>query len=775
MHIPKSWFGYVIWGLFSIILFTNIAFSAIELSQNGTSSYSWPVTLLFVAGCVVLFSTASILLYKLFMKYVYPKIQDDSSENNNEKSFIQYVFLAIVLFFSVFIRFVTVLASGGTIQGDDTFYRLIADNLPMNLSVPSTNGVVIYSSFCKTVFHLFGNKAYALIAVQGILQILSTLFTFFAIKNSFGKFAGWLTLISLTVMPGFFLKITEINPVSLLIFFLSVYIWLLSKSVYYRNDRNSSSALRIILYILLGLFGAFISCYDISGLICVIISVYMFGLRPDIDDYEPESPDRKKSIRVSVFLISFIISFLLILTLFAPNEIVGISAIKEYFIQFIPTRGFDYQILSPNSGWWDSIPVLCMAFIWYISYLKEKSNNAIPFAFAAIIISVLHFLSLNIFSYLILYNYIWIILSSLGVLSISVFGDSTSNVLSKQRREERRAQREYRRSVEAGEKSIQLNTVPKEDISVAETVSAPLTSSKGYGIGLKSSEEKQEHVIVNKEPHIISKEEDNKPNGNITKTPSAVSKPAPESMPMKESFNNVIQKEEPGQPIVSAPLPQKTQTKEAHVPTITKEMLNNATEKQNQMPQPVKRIDIEPAGPEAASDNNQFLQNTIIKQNAPMRRGYRKPSQSTFSPEQLEQIKQHTNGSFDYHSVEKMSSRGDVQTSSETSLKNNFIHVIPDTRPVHPEAKPDTAATPSLPPLPTPPVNQTTPPVNQPSTPVATAQPTIQKEEKTRLIHNPLPGPKPHVAKELTYDYQPKDSEMDYDLKDLAGKDYFDI
>ena len=275
----------------------------------------------------------------------------------------------------------------------------------MNLSVPSTNGVVIYSSFCKTVFHLFGNKAYALIAVQGVLQILSTLFTFFAIKNSFGKFAGWLTLISLTVMPGFFLKITEINPVSLLIFFLSVYIWLLSKSVYYRNDRNSSSALRIILYILLGLFGAFISCYDISGLICVIISVYMFGLRPDIDDYEPESADRKKSVRVSVFLISFIISFLLILTLFAPNEIVGLSAIKEYFLQFVPTRGFDYQILSPNSGWWDSIPVLCTAFIWYISYLKEKSNNAIPFAFAAIFIFVLHFLSLNIFSYLILYNY----------------------------------------------------------------------------------------------------------------------------------------------------------------------------------------------------------------------------------------------------------------------------------------------------------------------------------------------------------------------------------
>ncbi len=771
MHIPKSWFGYVIWGLFSIILFTNIAFSAIELTQNGTSTYSWPVTLLFVAGCVVLVSIGSIFLYKLFMKYIYPKMQYESLDNNSEKSFIQYVFLAIVLFFSVFIRFITILASGGTIQGDDIFYRVITDNLPLNTSLPLANNVVIYSAFCKTVFNLFGNKVYALFAVQGILQILSILFTFFAIKNLFGKIAGWITFISLTVMPGFFLKLTEITPVSLMIFFLAVYIWLLSKSVHYRKDRNNSSAFRIILYILLGLFGAFISCYDISGLICVFISVFMFGIRPDIDDYEPESADQKKSVRITVYFISFIISFLLILTLFAPNEIVGISAIKEYFIQFIPARGLDYQLLSPNSGWWDSIPLLCTAFIWYLSYLKGKSNNVIPFAFATIFLFVLHFLSLDLFSYSILYNYIWIILSSLGVLSISVYGDTTSDILSKQRRAERKAQREYRRSVEAGEKSIQLNTVPKEDIAVTDDLSAPLTSSKGYGIGLKTSDEKQEHIIVNIDSHVISKEDDNEQKTKATKEVSIVSKPAPENMPMKESFNSTNQEEELKEPIVSAPLPQKIQTKEAHVPTITKEMLNSATEKQNQMPQPVKRVGAKSANPEESSENNQLLQNTIIKQNAPMRRGYRKPSQSTFSPEQLEQIKQHTNGSFDYHSVEKMSSRGDVQTSSETSLKNNFIHVIPDTRPVQPETKPENPTANSLPPLPPLP----TPPVRQPSTPVPTSQPAVQKEEKPRLIHNPLPGPRPHVAKELNYDYQPKDSEMDYDLKDMAGKDYFDI
>ena len=49
------------------------------------------------------------------------------------------------------------------------------------------------------------------------------------------------------------------------------------------------------------------------------------------------------------------------------------------------------------------------------------------------------------------------------------------------------------------------------------------------------------------------------------------------------------------------------------------------------------------------------------------------------------------------------------------------------------------------------------------------------KKQNDNFIKNPLPGPKPHVSKELSYDYDLKPSEMDFDLKDLQGKDYYDI
>ena len=48
-------------------------------------------------------------------------------------------------------------------------------------------------------------------------------------------------------------------------------------------------------------------------------------------------------------------------------------------------------------------------------------------------------------------------------------------------------------------------------------------------------------------------------------------------------------------------------------------------------------------------------------------------------------------------------------------------------------------------------------------------------ERKPKMIRNPLPGPKPHVAKELNYDYNPKPSEMEFDIVDLKGKDFFDL
>lgn len=46
-------------------------------------------------------------------------------------------------------------------------------------------------------------------------------------------------------------------------------------------------------------------------------------------------------------------------------------------------------------------------------------------------------------------------------------------------------------------------------------------------------------------------------------------------------------------------------------------------------------------------------------------------------------------------------------------------------------------------------------------------------EKKVQLIHNPLPGPKPHVKKQMTYDYTVPEDQMHFDVEH-PEKNYYD-
>ena len=52
---------------------------------------------------------------------------------------------------------------------------------------------------------------------------------------------------------------------------------------------------------------------------------------------------------------------------------------------------------------------------------------------------------------------------------------------------------------------------------------------------------------------------------------------------------------------------------------------------------------------------------------------------------------------------------------------------------------------------------------------------TVPDRNNSGFIKNPLPVPKPHVTRELAYDYDFKDEDLDFDITDMKGKDYYDI
>ena len=71
MNIKKTWIGYIIWGIFGIVLFANIGISgvAIERASEGTD-FLVPAFIMF--GSVIGAAVLIIVLFKLLSIFTHP-------------------------------------------------------------------------------------------------------------------------------------------------------------------------------------------------------------------------------------------------------------------------------------------------------------------------------------------------------------------------------------------------------------------------------------------------------------------------------------------------------------------------------------------------------------------------------------------------------------------------------------------------------------------------------------------------------------------------------
>lgn len=761
MKIQKNWVGYIVWGLFSIVLFSNVAFSAVKLVENKTSTFSPLVTIAMTFGIVVLGAIFIILSYQLFMKYLYDKIFVEQQETSGENSFIGMIIFAFLIFTAILIRSVVIVAIGSDYTGDDTYFRLSLGVLTHSAAGLTTNGSFIYSDILNFLFNLFGKKFQVALILQVVLQTGICIFTFLGVKSAFGKLPAWIVLLFLAFLPGNFMAINSMNPALFFLFFFALFFWILALSVKENYVKPSNQFVHCCSYVVLGILAAALCFYDISGFIAVLFAFIFLLHKNENDDEGTDSFEQKPLTRISLFLVSFVVGLFILLFFVSVNGHVGFRAITEYFQQFIPQNGFDLYLLTPSAFYWDCMAPLLFVTIWFFGYIRARFANGIPFAAAIIVLFVFSVFKLDQYTYDLFNNLLWAVLSGIGFKSLGdLSANSDERERAKSERKSRRELKEQRRSLEAGEKSIKLNNLDARKVDPVESKFEDDDSPRTYGIGRKE---------------------------NI---------PMPGQVP---PVSTVVSEREPSKPEVvretePAPAP-VVKTKVAQVPVPPKDMIpsqhNKATTtvthmntNQNQLNTTNAIHDNEQKTEENKTDTNPIVQNTVVKHSAPMRRGYRTPSKSTFSPEELERIRLHTNGEFAYHTKEDM-----MKTSSEAKqdvvLKNNFINVLPDTRALSAQDNDDktsVAAVPETKEEPIISVEQTPVKEDVVENPAPTEMPSLPPlvkdkfvEEKPKLIKNPLPGPKPHVSRELSFDYIPKDSEMDYDIKDLSGKDYYDI
>lgn len=160
--------------------------------------------------------------------------------------------------------------------------------------------------------------------------------------------------------------------------------------------------------------------------------------------------------------------------------------------------------------------------------------------------------------------------------------------------------------------------------------------------------------------------------------------------------------------------------------------------------------------------------NPALSYGSPSRRHFRQPSKSTFTPEELERIRQYTG--TQYGTVDATP----IQADEQGNVPDAGVSVVPVPGAVASDNANSVAEVTKI--------SADTDKIIGGSRVIGSKPASediddikLQQERKPKLIRNPLPGPKPHVAKELNYDYIPKESEMKFDIEDMKGRDYFDF
>ena len=875
MKLTKTWLSYIVWGFFSIIFFTNIGIAAIEIYiKNEMPDFWMPMLVLYggtIVGIILLIG-----LYKLFEKYVLPKMSDETPVLQGVG---EWIALAMVVFVAGVVRAIAVIASTGQLEGTTVFYDYAIGQGGAELFTVHNNGAYIYSGILGFILSFLGHIPSAAMGVQAGIQVITIVITYFMLKKSLGRMYAWFAVALLSFLPGCFMSVRTITPDALFTLLFVMYVWALVSLGSANRAQKVKGKIYVFLYILVGVFAAFLTYFDMAGLIAFVIGIVAFAQYKNEDAW---LSIQKPFLQILIFSISFVAAlFLMLWFLPVGGTEVGPASVMAYISSFIPAGGLNLMIITPNKGQWDCVAVFIMAGLWFVGFLRTKTDKGFPYAFMIIFITVASFVGIGAYDYTLLASYLWIVLATIGLVSINDFRKNERDVAIAEKNKEttakRKEERERRRAEATGEKSIRLDAVNHRKAMEEPALAGRNKNSaaddsmyeapkKSYGVGRRTdvpvSAPENATVVENKPEYVVKKEDevktdytastdtasqsvfesktvvkkvDRPPLGMATtypyqNNPGAVYTPPSRSRrslrsPSKSTFTpedlerisrytgvsymaaqTVQPKAEETYPeVTDVVLEQVVETtatntgegyidlaattepvmesvavetvvvENANEPVAFTETITTAEEVQpiemaeeSVVSMPVDSVteqsndnaevqmQTENADADAAAsqspestETQRVAETSAYKVYNPSRRHFRYPSKSTFTPEELERIREFKGVNYQQPVINKAEEKTSAVKSETTDVTPGTIEPRSVVRTL-PPAKPTDAA--------------------EDAAPVKTIP-----DRKPKMIRNPLPGPKPHVAKELNYDYIPKESEMDYDLKDLKGRDYFDL
>lgn len=415
MRLTKTWLSYIVWGIFSIVFFADIGIAAIEIYQNnGTQEFLIPVVTMY--ACAIVGIVLCIVLYKLYEKFILPNMDGEMPVLQGALEIFAFV---LFLFVAISVRIIAIISAAKEPAGITDFYEYAISTSGGELSNIYSNGVYIYCGLLKFILSFLGHIPSAAMAVQAGIQIITIVVMYLAVKKAVGRLPAWICSALLAFLPGSFFGVRVCTPDALYTLFFSLFLL----ALVYLCEANREEKIRLTVqsgfYVAIGVFVAFLSYYDIVGLIAVIITIVALAQFRNEDAW---MSIQRPWLQILLFLLSFIFSLILMLWFLPCNGLeVGPEAVLGYFKCFVPDAGFNLMILPPHKGQWDSLVLFIMSGIWFVGFLRSKRDKAFPYALMIVVMTICSFFGIGTYEYTGLVSFAWIMLATIGITSLRVF------------------------------------------------------------------------------------------------------------------------------------------------------------------------------------------------------------------------------------------------------------------------------------------------------------------------------------------------------------------
>lgn len=820
MKVKKSWYSYILWVLFSIILFTSACIGAIEISQaDGSASFIVPLAVIF-GGCIVGFC-AFIFGFKILDKYLGDKIHLDKMVAGPT---VEITLISVISIVAAAIRVVTILQTGNAFENKSVIYEFI--NGTATASMPTVqSGAFIYAYLLKFVMGFLGFKVSSVIILQTVLQIIGFFLLFYTVKTISGQIGAWVSLLLYAFLPGSYGIIKICTQDILLVDLIFVFILLLAllakkgKEVKLRENWN------VIFYLLLGAFGGFIAYFDYLGLVLIPIAVCVFFSNKPEDKWLKIHEAWFQSL---MLFIGFAAAFALLVMNFSFKGVGGSEALSMYFSGFTGLN-LNLTILSPNAGYKDCLVLFILGGLWLFEFLRsadDKGFVVISLIFASTLFT---FIGCDCSDYIQAANSFWICLSGIAFENLHVFrlreGEEEENLNRKYEKEIKKRAKQNKIAAGKGEKFISLDV--SENTKASESTSALSSdNNKGYGIGMKKEQMQTEPVIAT-QPKLKPITE------NATET---------DSMNTTQNNDNVNTgilnsvEDETEVKFADSMRPENTSFEDrSNKPPIAigygsyrkKESVHASIESETEQTDDITKSNVagtaETVRSEAVKEREVKIDNTVTyvrlssrrgKMFTPVRKADETPSEADSNNQNQDAMRQTatTVSTVKDVNVQPVASapapvsapaQGAPQVTLGVGFSSSYAQSVSYTQRLDLPDEDEEISTPVAEQS----INNEETVIKKITRPIMTRDELIDSAQTTAsadagnviadknksvvnadtkqkasvnkpvpgFIKNPLPTPKPHVTKELDYDYTPTEAEMRFDIDDLRGREYYDI